>query len=95
MAIGAVVFACVFGGALLGIVLRMGMGLLATVAVIFVSFGLFAPPNATVVTILFVCALSVSAAIFLILELDQPFRGFIQVSSAPLRRRTLHPKGIP
>ena len=55
------------------------------VAVLFVSFGLFAPANTTVVATLFVCALSVSGAIFLILELDQPFRGFIQVSSAPLR----------
>jgi len=55
------------------------------VAVIFVSFGLFAPPNTTVVATLLVCALSVSGAIFLILELDQPFQGFLQVSSAPLR----------
>ena len=55
------------------------------VAVIFVSFGLYAPPNATVVAALSVCALSVSGAIFLILEMDQPFQGLIQVSSAPLR----------
>jgi hypothetical protein len=39
-------------------------------AVIFASFGLFAPRNATVIATLFVCALSVSGAIFLILELD-------------------------
>src|SRR5438132_1128568 len=39
-------------------------------AVIFTSFGLFAPYNTTVVATLFVCALSVSAAVFLILELD-------------------------
>ena len=55
------------------------------VAVIFVSFGLFAPRNATVVATLFVCALSVSGAIFLIVELDRPFQGFLRVSSAPLR----------
>ena len=55
------------------------------VTVIFISFGLFAPPNATVIATLFVCALSVSGAIFLILELDQPFEGLIQISSAPLR----------
>jgi len=55
------------------------------VAVIFVSFGLFAPFNTTVVTALFVGALSVSGAIFLILELDQPFQGLIQISSASLR----------
>jgi hypothetical protein len=54
-------------------------------AVLFVSFGLFAPPNATVIATLFVCALSVSGAIFLILELDQPFEGLIRLSSAPLR----------
>ncbi len=54
-------------------------------AVLFVSFGLFAPPNATVVATLFLCAQSVSAAIFLILELAQPFEGLIQISSAPLR----------
>lgn len=53
--------------------------------IIFVSFGLFAPSNATVVTSLFVSALSVSAAILLILELRTPYQGLIRVSSAPLR----------
>jgi hypothetical protein len=59
--------------------------LVAWVAILFVSFGLFAPSNATVIAALFVCALSVSSAIFLILELDQPFSGLIQISSAPMR----------
>ena len=53
--------------------------------VLFTSFGLFAPLNPTVVAALLLCSLSVSGAIFLILELAQPFDGFIQVSSAPLR----------
>ena len=53
--------------------------------IIFASFGLFAPRNATVIAVLFVCALSVSGAIFLILELDRSFEGLLQVSSAPLR----------
>jgi len=52
---------------------------------LFTSFSLFSPPNATVLVTLLVCALSVSGAIFLILELDRPFGGFIQISSAPLR----------
>ena len=52
---------------------------------IFGSFGLFARPNTTVVVVLLVCALSCSSAIFLILELDQPFEGLIQISSAPMR----------
>jgi hypothetical protein len=34
---------------------------------------------------LFLCALSVSGAIFLILELDTPFEGLLQISSAPMR----------
>jgi hypothetical protein len=58
--------------------------------IIFVSFGLFAPDNKTVVAILFLCALSVTVAVFLILELDQPFQGLIQVSSAPLRNVLSH-----
>jgi len=60
------------------------------VTVIFASFGLFAPRNLTVVATLLLCALSVSAAIYLILELDQPFLGFMQVSSAPLRTALAH-----
>jgi len=51
---------------------------------IFVSFGLFAPHNASVVAILFVCALSVAASIYLIVEMDQPYGGLIKLSSAPL-----------
>ena len=53
--------------------------------IIFGSFGLFAPRNATVVAVLCVCALSVAGAIFLILELDRSFEGLLQVSGAPLR----------
>ena len=53
--------------------------------IIFASFTLFAPVNATVIVTLLVCALSVAGAIFLILELDRPFAGLIQISSAPLR----------
>jgi hypothetical protein len=53
--------------------------------VIFVSFGLLAPRNKTVIGVLFVCALSVSAAIFLLMEMNSPFKGFISVSAAPLR----------
>jgi hypothetical protein len=58
--------------------------------VLFVSFGLFAPPNSVVIAALIVCALSVSGAIFLILELAGPFDGLIQISSAPLRNAFEH-----
>jgi hypothetical protein len=53
-------------------------------AMLFTSFSLFVRPNATVVVTLLICALSVSGAIFLILELDRPFEGFMKVSSEPL-----------
>ena len=53
--------------------------------IVFVSWGLFAPRNTTVVATLFTAALSVSGAIFLILEMYNPYRGVIQISSAPLR----------
>lgn len=52
---------------------------------IFASFGLFTSPNGTVVTSLFVCALSVAGAVYLILELAHPFGGLMQISDTPLR----------
>jgi hypothetical protein len=54
--------------------------------VLFVQFGLLAPRNWTAKTALFVCALSVSGAIYLILELNNPLEGSIKVSSAPLHK---------
>jgi len=54
-------------------------------AILFVSFALFAPRNATVLVTLLVCALSLSGSIFIILELNSPFGGAISISSAPLR----------
>ena len=53
--------------------------------VLFITFGLFSPPNATVIAILLICAMSLAGALFLIVELDQPFNGLIQISSKPLR----------
>lgn len=53
--------------------------------IIFASFGLFAPRNATVIAVLCVCSLSVAGAIFLIIELDRSFEGLLQVSGAPMR----------
>ncbi|MEP6998684.1 MAG: hypothetical protein ABI900_13615, partial [Betaproteobacteria bacterium] len=55
------------------------------ISAIFLSFALFAPRNATVLVTLFVCAFSVSGAIFLLLEINGPFDGVISISSAPLR----------
>jgi hypothetical protein len=53
-------------------------------ALTFISVGLFAPANATAVLAQVLGALSVAGAIFLILELDHSFSGFIRISSAPM-----------
>jgi membrane-bound ClpP family serine protease len=54
------------------------------------SFGLFAPRNATVIAVLLLCAVSVSGAIFLILEMSHPLTGIIKVSSAPMLKALEH-----
>jgi hypothetical protein len=54
-------------------------------AIIFLSFSLFSPLNPTLIAALFVFACSASGAIFLVLELGQPFTGLMQISSEPLR----------
>ncbi len=59
-------------------------------SIIFTGFGALAPRNSTVVATLFLCALAVSGAVFLILELDHPFQGLIKISSAPLRNAISH-----
>ena len=59
-------------------------------AIIFLSWGLFAPSNSVAIASLLFAALSVSGAIFLILELDQPFDGLIQISSGPMRSALAH-----
>ena len=47
--------------------------------VIFASFSLLAPPNLTANVALFISALAVAGAIFLLLELDSPFGGIINI----------------
>ncbi len=56
----------------------------------FASFGMFAPRNATVLAVLFVCALSLGSAVFLVLELDGPFDGLLKVSADPMRYAHAH-----
>ncbi|HZR81890.1 MAG TPA: hypothetical protein VFD92_12390 [Candidatus Binatia bacterium] len=54
-------------------------------AFIFGTFTLFAPPNPLIVAVLLVSALSAASALFLILDLDSPFAGLLQIPAAPLR----------
>jgi hypothetical protein len=49
------------------------------------GLNLFAPQNGTIWVVNVVCALSVAGAIFLIIEMDEPFGGLIVLSDAPLR----------
>ena len=54
--------------------------------VMFVQFGLLAPRNRTALSAVFICALSMAGAIFLILELNHPLEGRIKISSAPMQK---------
>jgi hypothetical protein len=64
--------------------------LLFWVTMLHISFGLFAPRNATVITVLLISALSVSGAIFIILDMTHPLQGTVKISSAPMRNALEH-----
>jgi hypothetical protein len=66
------------------------MVLIFWLTALFISFGLFAPRNATVYATLLISALSVSLAIFLILELYNPYVGVIRISDTALRTALEH-----
>jgi hypothetical protein len=52
---------------------------------IFGSFALFVPPNPTVITVLSLAALAIAGATFLIVELNSPFHGLLQIPSQGAR----------
>ena len=53
--------------------------------IVFASFGLSAPRNALSYASIVLAALSIASVIFVILDLDTPFRGIFMVSSQPMR----------
>jgi hypothetical protein len=53
-------------------------------ALLFGSFGLFAPNNATVIIVLLLCALAISGGVFMVLELGTGTKGLIRVSTDPI-----------
>jgi hypothetical protein len=55
------------------------------VSVLFLGFGLVAPFHATNITAISLGALSVSVAVFVILELGDPYGGLIQLPDLPVR----------
>ena len=74
----------VFSGAGTSVPVSFLVVLFFWLTITFASFGLFASRNATVISVLLVCALSVAGAVFLILEMQGPFDGLIRVSADPL-----------
>jgi len=55
-------------------------------ALLFASFGLFAPPNLTSAVTLTLCALAVAGAVAMFLELEQGFGGLVRISPEPMRQ---------
>ncbi len=64
--------------------------LLLWLVVVFLCLGLSSPRNALTYVVLGLCAVMLTSAVFLLLELETPFTGFITVSSAPLRDALQH-----
>jgi hypothetical protein len=54
------------------------------ISMLFGGFGLFARANATAIIALLIGAISVSTAIFLILELNHPYLRLMRISGAPM-----------
>lgn len=81
---------CLIGEAHTTLPIPLLVILLAWLVIVFCGFGMTAPANATSLVTLGLVAVSVAAAFFVILELDGPLDGVIQVSSEPLRRTLLH-----
>jgi len=52
---------------------------------IFAVFSMSSPSNATLITVLFLCIMAASGAIYLILELGSPFDGLMQIPNDGLR----------
>jgi len=54
-------------------------------SIIFATYSLFSRPNPTLIAAVVVFAFSAASAIFLLVELSQPFTGLMQISSMSLR----------
>jgi hypothetical protein len=60
--------------------------LLVWLVLLHISMGLFAPCNGTVITVFVVSAVSLSSALFLVMEMSRPLDGIVKVSDAPVRK---------
>lgn len=64
--------------------------LVVWLATIFASFGYQAPLNKIVAVSFVLAALLISAALYLILDMDQPLSGLVKTSNAPFERALQH-----
>jgi len=60
------------------------------VSVLFLGFGMLARLNITIAVALMVGALSVSSAVFLMLELSQPYQGIMRIPDTAFRSVLAH-----
>lgn len=60
--------------------------LVCWMTLIYASFGYRAPRNPMVISMFTISALLIAASIYLVLDMDIPFHGPIQISDSPLRR---------
>jgi hypothetical protein len=59
--------------------------LVAWLVVLFANFGLRARPNALNVIVIGLCAISISTAVFVIVDMDNPYGGLFGISSEAMR----------
>jgi hypothetical protein len=68
--------------------IKAGLGLLAILifwlALIFAGFGLLVSTRPTVISVLLISAISLACAVYLVMDLDRPLEGLVQISE-PLR----------
>ena len=57
---------------------------------IFAIFGLSSPANGAVIAVVALAAVSLSLALWLVVDFDAPLSGLLKVSSAPLREALAH-----
>ena len=63
--------------------------LIAWLTIIFASFGYRAPQNRVVISMLLISALLISASLYLVLDMDVPFKGPVRISYQPYHRALL------
>jgi hypothetical protein len=60
------------------------------IAALFMSFGINAPQHATMYAVFLILSVAIGSAIFLVMEMDRPFQGLMQVSGQPIETALRH-----